>query len=591
MHFALLDNNFDPAGPSYLYREPVGFIRCERAADAARAFDEIEEALRAGFHLVGYARYELGASFGYAMADPGPDPDLPLMCFGIFAGRETLNDTQVEAFLKEREGDGTPFLCDGTWNTDDATYVARIGEIQDHLLAGNSYQVNYTIRHRSRFGGCPFAFYGQLRAAQPVAFGACLNFPEVTALSRSPELFFERRADTLRTRPMKGTAPRHPDDPARDAAARASLRADPKQNSENVMIVDLLRNDLGRIARAGSVSVDDLFAVETYRTVHQMTSTISAEIDRDRPLREIFEALFPCGSITGAPKKRTCEIIAETEGCARGIYTGAIGYITPDRDMCFNVPIRTFVIGKDRTASFGVGGGIVHESEAGAELAEARLKARFLLDVPPAFNALDCFRYAPKTGPQHMEMHLARLGRCCASLGFPVDIAAVRRDIAALLPGLKVDSKIRIQITPAGECRLDAVPLLPMPKGRMRVSLSPQPVSSTDPIFRHKTTNRAFFDRELAQARVRDTVYDVLFANEKGHLTEASYHSLFLRFDQEYLTPSLECGLLDGVGRGRFLHRNAGQVREAQLPVEMLRDADEVLLVSSVRGVVPVEVI
>ncbi|HEU4537940.1 MAG TPA: aminodeoxychorismate synthase component I, partial [Polyangiaceae bacterium] len=267
-------------------------------------------------------------------------------------------------------------------NMTKAQYLGRLERVKRHIVDGDTYQVNYTLKYKFRHEGAPLALFAALRERQRVEYGAYLDFPGLTVLSRSPELFFEKRGGRARTRPIKGTAGRGTT-PAADRRRADALAADPKARAENVMIVDLLRNDLSRVGRPGTVEASDLFAIETYATLHQMVSTVSARVDEGLSLSDVLRHLFPCGSITGAPKVRTMELIRELEVEPRGVYTGAIGHLSPDGSMCFNVAIRTLALRPDGSGEMGVGGGIVHDSDPEAEYEECRLKGRFLTGDEP----------------------------------------------------------------------------------------------------------------------------------------------------------------------------------------------------------------
>jgi para-aminobenzoate synthetase/4-amino-4-deoxychorismate lyase len=368
--FVLCDDNFSQQKASWLFTGFQKAVSIDHIHSSNQFFTEIEEYLDKGFYVAGYATYELAQAFGLKTHRL---PNKPLAYFGVFSDRACLSESDVENLLNTKE----VFELKKNVSSSFEDYQNALKQIETALRSGDTYQVNYTIRCLLETSGCFKSLYSALRTAQPVEYGAFLNFEHCTILSRSPELFFKKAGSHLMTKPMKGTAQRKVS-PAEDAKTAQKLQSDPKTRSENMMIVDLLRNDFGRIAKTGSVKVDSLMELETYATVHQIVSTISCEVDDTISLFDIFKALFPCGSVTGAPKKSTMEIINTLEPTPRGIYTGAIGYITPDRDMCFNVPIRTLEFDNTQTGVMGIGSGVVAASDAHSEWEECLLKAKFL---------------------------------------------------------------------------------------------------------------------------------------------------------------------------------------------------------------------
>lgn len=368
--FVLCDDNFSLNGKSWLFTGFHGAVRIDDVSSASQSFTDIEHYLDKGFYVAGYSTYELARAFDlqtHALSNK------PLAYFGIFSERTSVSQDDVEKFLDT----GTSYTLSKQVGSSFDDYHTALQQIQIALRSGDTYQVNYTFRCLLERTGCFKNLYSALRAAQPVEYGALLSFEDCTILSRSPELFFRKTGSHFMTKPMKGTAPRQ-NNTQDDKKVSKKLQSDPKTRSENMMIVDLLRNDFGRIAKTGSVKVDSLMGLETYATVHQIVSTISCEVDETISLFEIFKALFPCGSVTGAPKKSTMEIINTLEPSPRGVYTGAIGYVTPDRDMCFNVPIRTLEFDNTGTGTMGIGSGVVAASDTHSEWEECLLKAKFL---------------------------------------------------------------------------------------------------------------------------------------------------------------------------------------------------------------------
>ncbi len=423
------------------------------------------------------------------------------------------------------------------------------------------------------------ALFRSLLANQGTDFGAYLNTGAFDVLSVSPELFFRLDGDTVTSRPMKGTAARglwYEDDCARAAA----LRASEKERAENVMIVDMVRNDLGRIARTGTVRVESLFDAERYDTVWQMTSTVTAETVKSVP--EIFAALFPSASVTGAPKVRTMEIIRELEPHARGVYCGAVGWWGPGRRAEFSVGIRTMTVDKERrAATYPVGSGITWDSVSEAEYDECRLKAEVLHRRRPRFDLLESLLW---DGDYFLlEDHLDRLEHTAVYFRFTLSRAAVLGELRRVAAGLTEPSKVRLLVSRGGGVRAEAEPLVA--KGTLRIGLAPEPVERCDPFLYHKTTQRAVYERIRA---LRPDCDDVVLWNEQGELTESTSANVVVRLDGRWYTPPVACGLLPGVMRGHLLR--ADVIEEAVLPIDALERAEDVKLINSVRAWIDTEV-
>jgi len=357
-------------GRALLFDAPKEIIVARDASEVAPAFARMEAASRAGLHLAGYASYELGYALEPKLAArPSPESRTPLLLFGAFAAPRAVNQ-DFGADLPESRISLQP-----AWTSEE--YAQRFQKCRDYIFAGDVYQINLTFPLYGRFEGEPLALYRALRKRQPVAYGGVVALGAETIVSLSPEVFFDARDGQIRARPMKGTA-RRGFMPPEDMARAQYLVEDEKSRAENLMIVDLLRNDLSRLAEVGSVKVTDLFTVQTYPTLHQMTSGIEAKLRENVTLAELFSGLFPCGSVTGAPKIRAMEIIRDLECAARGVYCGSLGVISPDGDMRFNVAIRTLTIFPDHELVCNVGSAIVADSTAREEYEECLIKARFL---------------------------------------------------------------------------------------------------------------------------------------------------------------------------------------------------------------------
>lgn len=521
--------------------------------------------------------YELGHAQEPRAGQRPESQGRPLARFWRFGQAEALTAAAAEAWLAERLAElpaesrlaGVGGLSDGL---DEVAYRAAIGRIQDYIRAGDCYQVNFTFPRHFTWFGHPLALYARLRERQPVRYGGFLAGDDGAVVSLSPELFLERRGSRLETRPMKGTAPRQSDP--------AELQACAKNRAENLMIVDLLRNDLGRVAIPGSVQVDGLFEVEGYPSLWQMVSRVSALVP-GAGLGQILAALFPCGSITGAPKIRAMQIINELEGEPRGLYTGAFGWWAPDGDFRLNVAIRTLELAPDGTGKLGVGSGIVADSDAAAEWRECHLKSAFLTQLDPGLRLIETLR-REEGGYPRLAGHLARLRRSAAWFGFPLDESAV----AAALTGVPGAGRQRVRLTlgAAGDITAEAFPLADEPAGERLARWASATIRSDDPLRRHKTTVRAIYDEALRAIAGEPAVFDQVFLNERGEVAEGARSNVFVERNGLLLTPPETSGALPGVLRAELLA--AGLAREAVLyPDDLVQGF---WLGNALRGLVPV---
>ncbi|RQS67946.1 aminodeoxychorismate synthase component I [Burkholderia sp. Bp8963] len=615
--FALLDD-CDSTATARSSRLYTGFVRERVCADPAQ-LDAVDAALaqdlRDGLHAVVVGDYEFGRNLQWAQ--PGKAP----LRFLLFARCERLSRDEVGAWLAERDGGAaTPSIAGVAHVTKSVTrdeFDTAIAAVHEALRAGDSYQVNYTYRLHFDVFGTPLALYRRLRARQPVRYGALIALPErAWVVSCSPELFVEKHGDVLRARPMKGTAPRS-DDPQRDADAAVFLASDPKNRAENVMIVDLLRNDVSRIARTGTVKVPALFSVEPYASVWQMTSTVEAGWRAGTTFAGMLRALFPCGSITGAPKHKTMQLIDAIESTPRGLYTGTIGWLDAPKegvgcgDFCLSVAIRTLTldaIGSGvasgdpagekstvargrRTGTMGVGAGIVLDSVAADEYAECELKARFLTDADPGFQLFETTCATRADGIRHVDRHLARLQRSADALGFRFDAAALRREIDARCAALDGDGPYRMKLALAkdGTVEIIAAPLKPLPAGPIGVLFAADhgfaPTHADDALLLHKTTRRADYDHAWQAAEALGC-FDMLFVNERGEVTEGGRSNLFVKLDGQWVTPPLSCGVLPGVMRGVLLDDPSFGATERVVTRDDLARAEALLLTNALRGAV-----
>ncbi|MCD2323591.1 aminodeoxychorismate synthase component I [Sphingomonas sp. IC-56] len=555
--FVLLDDARDGGAPARLYRDPVEIIEAQGEREVERAIEGLRTASRRGLHAAGYLDYE-GAS----------------LWFGLFRGFQVLDPEGVSALLPDPAGAWAGAPEPGvSWSA----YRAACDRVLDYIRAGDIYQANLTFRATLRYAGSEAALFALLRQRARAGYGALIATGRNWLLSFSPELFFALEDGQLTARPMKGTAARTGDD-ARDAAAAQALAADAKQQAENLMIVDLMRNDLATVATAGSVAVPELFRVERYPTVHQMISTVTATLRPELDAVDALRALFPCGSVTGAPKIRAMQIIGEVEPDPRGVYTGTIGRLDPNGDAMFNVAIRTLVCDGAGTAVLGLGSGIVADSRPRAEWEECLAKGAFVTAGESAFDLIETMRFDPLEGLAYLERHLSRMKASALALGFPFDRHAVRNELQAATFRLRHAAKVRLLLGPSGAIAIGARPLPQAPAAPVGVALRPLPVAPDDFRLAHKTTRRAFYDR----AREAAGSWEVLFTDADGYLTEGSFTSLFVERSGTLITPPLARGLLPGVLRAELLE--TGRAVEGDLtPADL---AGGFFLGNAVRGLV-----
>ncbi len=530
---------------------------------------EAERLARAGAWVAGYVAYEAAPAFDRAHRVPGGAGTIAPAWFAAFDA--PMADAQLPPPATG------PAEWRPAWDRD--RYDRAIAQVRAAIARGDLYQVNLTMPLRAPFAGDDLAWFLALRAAQASEYCAYLDLGRHRIVSASPELFFRRDGTRLTARPMKGTAPRGRWGSEDDAAAEA-LHASAKDRAENVMIVDLLRNDLSRIARAHSVRVPELFRIERYPTLLQMTSMVTAQVREGEGLDAIFAALFPCGSVTGAPKIKAMEAIAALESDPREAYCGAIGVIAPGGDAVFSVAIRTVLLDAAAgMATCGVGGGVVWESTAGGEYEELRLKARFLTAPARRFALFETIRL--EDGAYWLlERHLARLAGSARYFGFPFDEAACRAALAeragAHGPGL---ARARLVLERDGALRVELAPFPVSASEPVEVALADAPVSSRDPFLFHKTTAREAYERAAAS---KPGAFDVLLWNEARQATEFTRGNLVVRLGERLVTPGVDCGLLDGTLRRQMLE--AGEIEEGVVGLDDLARAEEIWFVNGLRG-------
>lgn len=577
---------------SYLFQKPVEIILAKEFDEVPRVFVQIDEALAKGCYVAGFISYECGYYFENsfrALADP---VEWPLVWFGVY-DKPLIFDHAVGRFEPGEPSLSYPeaieSIADGIVNEisldiGEDEYRANILQIKEYIAAGETYQVNFTNRVLFGTDRATSVVFESLLKNQSIAYGALMNVMDCHILSLSPELFFRTDGRRIETRPMKGTR-RRGLDANEDVQEAAWLQRDEKNRSEHVMIVDLLRNDLGRICKTGSVQVEDLFSVEKYETLLQMTSTVSGTLRPNIGYYDIFRSMFPSGSITGAPKIRTMQIIRELERAPRGIAMGSIGFISPHGASAFNVAIRTLVI-KDGRAQMGVGGGIVADSQPEDEYRECLLKASFLTRKHQDFQLIETLLWEKEYC--FLNLHVDRLESSAGYFNFFFDREAVLSQLCRSSESFASNRRYRVRLllSADGDVTAQSAEIFAY-TATARVRLSEECTSSTDVFVRHKTTRREFYDRQYAKARA-DGYDEVIFGNEKGQITEGAISNLFVEREGLLLTPPLSCGLLAGVFR-RHLLESCARAKERILTVDDLRTADAVYLCNSVRGMRRVE--
>ncbi|WP_421782856.1 aminodeoxychorismate synthase component I [Kiloniella litopenaei] len=593
--FVLLDDTLSGKG-SILFINPGKIISCENPQELKTAFSLMDRERDAGKHLAGFLSYELGYLLEDKLTSLLPsetDRNVPLLWFGSFDEAITLSPAEAHKFLaRQRSGDYN--LANLKPSMDEQSYCAAIHKVQDYIAAGDTYQVNYTFKHHFDISGDPIALFQELRQRQNVSNGAYIETGQHTILSLSPEIFLSTQGTEARTRPMKGTVQRGKS-PTEDNENKVWLTKDEKSRAENLMIVDLLRNDMGRVCEVGSVKVTELFTVETYRSLHQMTSNIIGKLRSEINPVDLIKQLFPCGSITGAPKVRTMEIISELEEQPRGVYTGSIGHIAPNGDTRFNVAIRTLMVDRNGKGEMGIGSGIVYDSSPEAEYQECLLKGQFLSGnlagyAKPLFDLIETLRWEEGTGYFLLEEHLERLENSAGFFAYPFD----RESVCSALQNIELEDtqRVRLLLHKDGATTVTATPMeQPDPQKSIGFVVSDKTVDSSDIFFYHKTTRREFYEDELAEQSKSTGCTEVLFTNEQGEVTEGARTNVFIEIEGKLLTPPISSGVLNGTFRTHLLKTGYKDLTEAVLTLDDLKRADAIFFGNSVRNLMPAQLI
>jgi para-aminobenzoate synthetase/4-amino-4-deoxychorismate lyase len=571
----------------WIFGRPIGLIEARNLQQLEAACAAIDETSRS-CHVVLLADYEIGSWFEPKLKFGTEEhPWAPLQAW-VFKTATWLDHQACENWLsqnlKKTGADQRPSgIAGARAELNESEYTAAVESALRHIASGDIYQVNLTWRIDFTLFGSPLALYRKLCRSQPVNHGAYLLLPDRVILSLSPELFLERRGDKIISKPMKGTLSRAGESGTDDAVAEALQRSE-KDRAENLMIVDLMRNDLGKIAQTGSVRVDQLFGIERYPTVYQMVSQVSAKVP-DRSLFNTLKALFPSGSVTGAPKIRAMEIISILERSSRGIYTGAIGHIKPGADFAFNVAIRTIEITPGNRGRLHVGSGIVADSAANSEYAECWSKARFLTELQPDFALLETLLLAGGE-LKRLDAHLKRLKESAEFFGFKYCESNCRKRLL-YTRGTGSEGKYRVRLTleKDGNIELQVQPLVDLSK-QLSYVIAADRVDAGDLLLRHKTTARRLYDDALEYVKQDPACFDILFFNQRDELTEGARSNVFLLKDSVWLTPPLESGVLNGIMRQEILRIR--EVRVQKLYREDLQSADAVYLSNALRGLISV---
>jgi para-aminobenzoate synthetase/4-amino-4-deoxychorismate lyase len=572
-----------------LFRNPAYIIIADKLKDIANAFETAGRYLKKGYYIAGYLSYEAGFLFDdYLHRLTIEKSDTPLIWLGVYKEAERFRSRKDYQFLNEDDY----AISDAGLDTSGEEYDEAILKIRNYIKSGDIYQVNYTCRYNFGFEGNPLDLYKSLRKRQLVSYAAFIKHRDISVISLSPELFFRLSDNRITAKPMKGTI-RRGRTFKEDCELSASLKNSGKNRAENLMIVDLLRNDLGKICEIGSINVPELYEIEKYETLYQMTSTIEGIIKKETDLYSLFKSIFPSGSVTGAPKLRAMEIIHELEKSPRGIYTGAIGYIAPRGDAVFNVAIRTIVINKNK-GKMGVGSGIVWDSDSKNEYEECILKTDFLSGktvhhyADKDFKLIESILWA-NGKYRFFREHIKRLKDSARYFGFQFDREKIINKIfenSKYLNG-KNRYKVRVLMNKNGDIEIDNVETVDKDKhGINYICISDRQTDSNSVFLYHKTTVRDLYDTEYKKAKEKG-FYDVIFTNERGEITEGCITNIFIKKNNKLITPPVSCGLLNGIYRQSVIRRNKNAIEQI-ITVEDVLNADEIYLCNSVRGMAKV---
>ncbi len=571
----MLFDDARPGGAARLYRDPARLIVANSLDEVRPALAELRTAVRGGAHAAGYLAYEAGQALEPRLEAGARSGNGPLLWFGLFDG---FDAPDLDALLPDPR---SSWIGAVRPRMEFTAYEAVSLQVREHLYAGDFYQANLTFGCDVPVQGAPLALYARLRAGSSAGWGGVADLGGRWLVSLSPEQFFTMRDGFIEARPMKGTAPRHAD-PAEDRAEAEALAADPKQRAENLMIVDLIRNDLSRLAEVGSVEVPELFTVEHYPTVHQMVSRVTARLRAGVDAIEVLETIFPCGSVTGAPKMAAIAALRILEPEPRGIYTGTMGWIEPGESgaASFNVLIRTLEgVRGQSLCRLGLGSGLVVDSRLRDEWDECRLKGEFVLQKGRSFDLIETMRFDPQDGIVDLERHLDRMRAAATDLDFRFDRHGARNELQAATFGRAEQSLIRLLLSPRGTMAIQLKPIDEPGTLPVTVSLAPMPVEADDFRLRYKTTDRRFWD----DSRRANGTFETIFHDAQGRLTEGSRTSIFVARDGVLVTPPLALGLMPSIFRARLI--DEGKAVEGELWADDL--VAGFFIGNSARGLIP----
>ncbi|NQT28577.1 MAG: aminodeoxychorismate synthase component I [Candidatus Omnitrophica bacterium] len=546
-------------------------------------FRRLEDYSKQGYWLAGYFSYEFGYFLEGAHRFLRGRSKTPLAWVGVckkpkvISGAKKINRKHSQTPLDK------PSYRIGNIraNISQKEYAEKIKKIKYYLEQGLTYQVNFTFKEKFDFKGDLVSLYSDLRKAQPTSYSALIDTNEEKILSLSPELFFRIDKNKIIARPMKGTIKRG-QTKKEDSRSKTDLKKSEKVRAENLMIVDLLRNDLGRISKL--VRASKLFNIEKYPTLYQMTSTVEGKLKKNLRLKEVFSSLFPCGSVTGAPKIKTMQIIKKLEKEPRGVYTGAIGYISPKAKSCFNVSIRTVQIKKNK-GELGIGGGIVYDSDAKAEYEEALLKAKFFKDGLEKIGLIESILWDKNKGYYLLSLHLERLNKSAKNFSYPYRDKDIKKKLKEIVRNENRNLKIRLILDSEGSVAIKKEVMKKI-KGPVKIRVSERRINSKDKFLYHKTTRRAFYDSQRKEGLAKGC-FETIFLNERGELTEGSITNIFILKNKKLYTPPIKSGLLPGVLREHLIRK--GEVKEKILYLKDLKQADQIYVGNSLRGLLTIK--
>jgi para-aminobenzoate synthetase/4-amino-4-deoxychorismate lyase len=554
------------------FSHPHHVISTQTLKDVRDALEEVEQLVNQyNWHAAGFLSYEAAPAFDSAL-HVRKAGDFPLLWFGLY---------DPPAIIPLPVVSSPPAELSWVPSTGRESYNIAIEKIKDLIAAGHTYQVNYSMRLTAPYPDSAWDLFLALARYQN-KYGAYIDTGRHVICSASPELFFELEHDLIKSSPMKGTAPRGRTT-AEDRQQIDWLKRSEKNRAENVMIVDMIRNDIGQIAQIGSVRVPELFRIEKFPSLFQMTSTVEARTQAS--VTAIFSGLFPCGSVTGAPKVSTMKIISDLETTPRKVYTGSIGFIAPQRRACFNVAIRTVLIDREtKVAEYGAGGGVVWDSTSSGEYDEALLKARVLTEPAPEFSLFETLLWTAEEGYFLLERHAARMQDSADYFDFIFSSQQMKAALEGPVGHFNSSQRVKITLDRSGAFHTEFRPF-DSSMTPFKACLAREPVHSNDPFLFHKTTNRKAYEETILS---HPQCSDVLFQNERGELTEFSIGNLVVDLDGSLFTPPAECGLLPGTFRAHLLE--TGRIKERIIQTSELGDCKQIFLINSVRKWVEVNI-